>query len=86
MASYKLQWRSTIKKDLRKLPPSEVQRIIKAIDDLTVDPFPHGVEKLAGEEHAYRIRIGDYRVVFEVFQTGKIVAINRIRHRKDVYR
>ena len=50
------------------------------------NPFPHGVEKLSGSENAYRIRLGDYRVVYNVFRELKLVEIQRVRHRKDVYR
>jgi mRNA interferase RelE/StbE len=50
------------------------------------EPFPNGSEKLAGVEHTHRIRVGDYRVVYEVFAQSKIVEIQRVRHRKDVYR
>jgi mRNA interferase RelE/StbE len=86
MASFSLQWRSSTKKDLRKLPPREVERILFAVESLAEEPFPQGCEKLAGTEHTYRIRIGDYRVVYEVLPAGKIVEIQRVRHRKDVYR
>ena len=53
---------------------------------LTTEPFPRGSEKLAGSEHTYRIRIGDYRVVYEVLVQSRIVVIQRVRNRKDVYR
>jgi mRNA interferase RelE/StbE len=48
--------------------------------------FPHGVEKLSGSEHAYRVRLGDYRIVYEVVTESKLIEIQRVRHRKDVYR
>ena len=86
MASFSIQWRSSTGKDLRKLPPREVQRIVTEVELLAEEPFPHGSEKLAGADHTYRIRIGDYRVVYEVFVPSKIVEIQRVRHRKDVYR
>jgi mRNA interferase RelE/StbE len=86
MASFSLQWRSSTKKDLRKLPSREVERILAEVELLAEEPFPHGCEKLAGAEHTYRIRIGDYRVIFEVFTQSRIVEIQRVRHRKDVYR
>ena len=86
MASFSIQWRSSTKKDLRKLPPREVQRIVAEVESLGEEPFPHGSEKLAGAEHAYRIRLGDYRVVYRVFTDSRIVTIERVRHRKDVYR
>jgi mRNA interferase RelE/StbE len=86
MASFNLQWRSSTKKDLRKLPSREVERILAEVEPLAEEPFPHGCEKLGGAEHTYRIRIGDYRVIFEVFTQSRIVEIQRVRHRKDVYR
>ena len=86
MASFSIQWRSSTKKDLRKLPPREVQRIVAEVESLGEEPFPHGSEKLAGAEDAYRIRLGNYRVVYQVFTDSRIVTIQRVRHRKDVYR
>ena len=86
MASFSLQWRSSTKKDLRKLPAREVQRVVAEVEMLAANPFPHGSEKLAGTEHTHRIRVGDYRVVYEVFAESKIVEVQRVRHRKDVYR
>ncbi|MEP6709014.1 MAG: type II toxin-antitoxin system RelE/ParE family toxin [Verrucomicrobiota bacterium] len=86
MASFSIQWRSSTKKDLRKLPPREVERIVTAVELLAEEAFPHGSEKLAGADHTYRIRVGDYRVVYEVFVPSEIVEIQRVRHRKDVYR
>ena len=81
-----IEWKKSTKKDLRKLPPAMVGRIIDAVGELADDPFPHGVEKLAGSNHAYRIRVGDYRVVFEFIAESELVEIQRVRHRKDVYR
>ncbi len=86
MASFNLQWRSSNQKDLRKLPLREVQRILAEVELLAENPFPHGSEKLAGTEHTHRIRVGDYRVICEVFAGSKIVEVQRVRHRKEVYR
>ena len=86
MASFSIQWRNSTKKDLRSLPPHEVARIIAAVEKLADEPFPHGSQKLSGSEHTHRIRIGDYRVVYEVFRESKIIEVQRVGHRKDVYR
>ena len=86
MASFSIQWRTSTRKDLRKLPPRDVQRVLAEVESLTQDPFPHGSEKLAGTEHTHRIRVGDYRVIYEVFAASRIVEVQRVRHRKDVYR
>ena len=86
MASFSIQWRRSTKKDLRSLPKQQIARIVAEVEMLGDEPFPHGSEKLAGSEHTYRIRVGDYRVVYEVSVPAKLVEIQRVRHRKDVYR
>jgi mRNA interferase RelE/StbE len=63
-----------------------VNRVLETVEALTTNPFPHGVEKLSGSEHAYRIRLGDYRIIYEVVNEAGLVEIQRVRHRKDVYR
>jgi mRNA interferase RelE/StbE len=84
--AFRIEWKKSTRKDLRKLPPSAADRIVEAVENLAENPFPHGVEKLSGSEHAYRIRLGDYRIVYEVVTESKLVEIQRVRHRKDVYR
>ena len=84
--AFRIEWKKSTRKDLRKLPSATVDKIIAAVEDLAENPFPHGVEKLSGSEHAYRIRLGDYRIVYEVVSESKLVEIQRVRHRKDVYR
>jgi mRNA interferase RelE/StbE len=64
----------------------ELPRIIAAAEASATDPFPHGREKLFGAEHTYRIRIRDYRLVYEVMTAREIVEVQRVRHRKNVYR
>ena len=86
MASFDLQWRKSTSKDLRRIPREAVSRIVAAVAKLAEEPLPHGSEKLTGSEHTYRIRVGDYRVVNELLRNAKIVEIQRVRHRKDVYR
>ena len=73
-------------KDLRRIPREAVSRIVAAVAKLAEEPLPHGSEKLTGSERTYRIRVGDYRVVYELLRDAKIVEIQRVRHRKDVYR
>ena len=84
--AFRIEWKKSTRKDLRNLPFSVANRIVGAVEDLAKNPFPHGVEKLSGSEHAYRIRLGDYRIVYEVVAESKLVEIQRVRHRKDVYR
>ena len=86
MEPFDIQWRASTQKDLRKLPQHEVVRILAAVEQLAEEPHPHGSEKLTGSEYTYRIRIGDYRVVYEVLTVRKIIEVQRVRHRRDVYR
>lgn len=86
MASYKIEWKNSAYKELQKLPRTIIARVVAAVSELSNDPFPHGVKKLVGSEFSYRIRVGDYRVVYEVFEGRLVIEIVRIRHRKDVYR
>jgi mRNA interferase RelE/StbE len=84
--AFRIEWKKSTRKDLRKLPANAADKIVEAVEHLSQNPFPHGVEKLSGSEHAYRIRLGDYRIVYEVVTESKLVEIQRVRHRKDVYR
>ena len=86
MASFSLQWRNSTRKDIRSLPRQEVVRIVAAVSQLADDPLPIGGQKLSGSERTYRIRVGDYRVIYEVFSDSHIIEVQRVRHRKDVYR
>lgn len=70
----------------RKLPAALRTRVGRAIDALAENPFPEGMRKLKGEEHTYRIRVGDYRILYDVLHASVVVLVLRIGHRKDVYR
>jgi mRNA interferase RelE/StbE len=86
MASYKVILKPSVEKDLRSLPPSVLTRVFKRIEALEDDARPRGSLKLAGAEQLYRIRIGDYRIVYTVDQGSAQVVVYHVRHRRDVYR
>lgn len=84
---YKIIIDNSAEKDLDSLSKETIKKVIKVIDKLASDPKPSGVKKLkASDENLYRVRSGDYRIVYAVADEIKIVNIRRIRHRKDVYR
>lgn len=85
MASYELVFKRSVAKDLRDLPNKEVARVLQRINALADDPRPSGCEKLSGLER-YRIRQGDYRIVYEIQGRRLVVLIVKVGHRKDVYR
>ena len=86
MASYQIKWKASATKELRKLPRQVIPPILAAINDLSNNPFPHGMRKMVDSEQSYRIRVGDYRVIYDVIKNELIIQILRVRHRKDAYR
>jgi mRNA interferase RelE/StbE len=77
---------SSVEKDLRKLDPAIFKRIISALKELENNPVPHGCRKLVGSENDWRIRVGDWRIIYEIDRPGKVIRVMRIRHRREVYR
>jgi len=86
MGFFKIEWRRSTRKDLRRIRPDEVVKIVAAVEGLGKDPRPTGSTKLSGSDCAYRIRIGDYRVIYEIYDGRLIVEIVTVGHRRDVYR
>lgn len=82
--AYEIIIKPSAQKDLDNLPDKEVLRVSKKIENLSVNPRPVGVQKLTDYE-GYRIRIGRYRVLFEIDDLYYKVFIYRIKHRKEVY-
>jgi mRNA interferase RelE/StbE len=85
MARYDLRVKPSVAGDLRGIPRADVQRILARIDGLGDDPRPHGAEKLSAQER-YRLRQGNYRILYTVSDTELIVEVVKVGHRRDVYR
>ena len=85
MDSYTISLASSAERDLRKVDHQVVSRITAAIDILADEPRPKGCRKLAGSLHTYRIRVGDYRVIYSIDDGLREVVVQRVRHRKDAY-
>ena len=86
MARYEVRFRKSAEKDLQRLDTMIQRRVLKATEALADEPRPAGCKKLHGSDAAYRIRIGDYRAIYTVDDGILVVAIERIRHRREVYR
>lgn len=86
MGVYEIFWKRSAKTDLRKLDKKQITRIIKAVESLSLNPFPVQSIKLHHTEKIYRLRIGSYRIIYSVDTTTKTIVIYYIRHRKEVYR
>lgn len=85
MAVYKIFFRRSVFKDLAKIPKNELRRIIKKIEKLGHDPRPQGCEKISGQER-FRIRQGNYRIIFSVQDDELTIWIVKIGHRRKIYR
>jgi mRNA interferase RelE/StbE len=86
VANYDIHIAKSVLKSLKVLPTSDVKKIVAAIQSLALDPFPDGCRKLSGEKSTYRVRQGNYRVIYEI-DGGKLrILILKVGHRKDVYK
>lgn len=85
MASYKLVIKKSVAKDLRKIPKQDVERVLARIRSLADDPRPLGAEKLSGEEK-YRVRQGNYRVLYTIDDIEVCVVVVKVGRRREVYR
>ncbi|MEH2275523.1 MAG: type II toxin-antitoxin system RelE/ParE family toxin [Nostoc sp.] len=84
--SYKVEILRGALKQLKKIPSELQERVQIKIDDLATEPRPNGVKKLKGEENAYRIRVGDYRVIYDIFDDLLVVNVLEVGHRKNIYK
>jgi mRNA interferase RelE/StbE len=85
VASYSVLIKRSAAKELESVPQKDRRRIVARIDGLRDDPRPAGCEKLSGEEK-YRLRQGNYRILYEVLDREFVVTVVRIGNRRDVYR
>ncbi len=86
MGSYQIEFAKSVRKELLRLQPQMAKRIDTAISNLRENPFPPGSRKLVGDEQSHRIRIGDFRLIYEVRESVLVVLILQVGHRKDIYR
>ncbi|TME25267.1 MAG: type II toxin-antitoxin system RelE/ParE family toxin [Chloroflexi bacterium] len=85
MPAYRVEIQRSAERDLDRLSKMLFDRISARLVALAEEPRPPGAEKLAGLE-AFRLRVGDYRVVYEVDDSARAVIVTRVRHRREVYR
>jgi mRNA interferase RelE/StbE len=83
--TYTVLFKRSAERELRATPPNDAKRILQIIQGLGLDPRPPGCKKLKGQE-AYRVRQGDYRILYTIDDSSKVVEIIKIGHRSEVYR
>jgi len=82
---YRVELRRLAQRSLDKLPKSDFQAVIEAIKGLALTPRPRGIEKVKSTG-LWRIRQGDYRIIYAIDDTEKVVTIVRVGHRREIYR
>ena len=84
--SYQVEIAPAAQRDVKRLPPEVVRKVDAVIVELEQNPRPHGCTKLEGSEDEYRVRVGDYRILYVIDDKAKLVTIARVRHRREAYR
>ena len=84
--AYSVQIIGAARREMRRIDHSQQERIRAAIRALETEPRPHGYRKMTGSEDLYRIRVGDYRVIYQIQEEQLVILIVRIRHRREAYR
>jgi len=84
--AYRIEFTPKAQRDFKALDGSIRGRIARRIDSLAENPFPSGIKKIEGEDELYRLRVGDYRVLYQVQGKVLLVLIVGMGHRRDVYR
>ena len=85
MANFKIEFKKSAVKELNSLSKNEIKRIVDKISLLAEEPRPSGCTKLSADEK-YRVRVGKYRILYQIFDRILLIVVVRIAHRKDVYR
>ena len=86
MGFYDVNFKPSVEKDLRRLSKELVSRVMERIDKLRANPIPRQAIKLSGTEWLYRVRVGEYRIVYAVDSQAGQIMIHYVRHRREVYR
>jgi mRNA interferase RelE/StbE len=86
MPEYAVTFARSARRELEALEPRYVARVLARIEALAAQPRPAGAKQLQGAERLWRMRVGDYRVVYDIDDRRRVVDIVRVRHRRDVYR
>jgi mRNA interferase RelE/StbE len=85
MDDYRVVLSGSVEHDVQRIGKRNLVRIMQAIESLTHSPFPKGHKKLKASQRGYRVRVGDYRIIYEVDTEERTVTVFHIRHRKDAY-
>ncbi|WP_414622388.1 type II toxin-antitoxin system RelE family toxin [Calothrix sp. CCY 0018] len=84
--SYEIKISKSASKQIKKLSSELQERIQNKIDELAIEPRPDKVKKLKGRENGYRIRVGDYRILYDIFDDVLLISVVEVGHRSNIYK
>jgi len=85
VSRYAVELKPSARKELESLPDTALARVVRRLESLGHDPRPAGCRKLKGYKDQWRVRIGDWRVIYIIDDTARVVSVTRIAHRREVY-
>ena len=85
MGAFRIEIKASAEKDLSRLERPILVKVLEAVESLSDDPLPRQSTKLAGAERLYRLRVGRYRVVYELDRPAQTITVHHVRHRRDAY-
>jgi mRNA interferase RelE/StbE len=85
VGDYSIEVKPSARKELEALPDSMLARVLQKIETLRAEPHPAGCKKLKGYKDQWRVRVGDWRVVYIINHPAKLISVTRIAHRREVY-
>ncbi len=86
MTSYKIEWKQSAKKELKKIDRQIIPRILQVVESLADNPYSSSSKKLIGSNSIYRLRVGNYRIVYNIQSSILTIEIIKVGHRRDIYR
>ncbi|HEY9782010.1 MAG TPA: type II toxin-antitoxin system RelE/ParE family toxin [Leptolyngbyaceae cyanobacterium] len=84
--TYEVEITPAAKRQIKKLTKSIQQLIVERLEELVDNPRPPGIVKMEGEENLYRVRVGDYRIIYEIQDSVLLIVVVKVGHRGNVYR
>jgi mRNA interferase RelE/StbE len=85
MGKYRIEIKKTAAREIEHLPQNDIHAVLGKIASLADNPRPHGCQKLSGQEK-YRLRCGDYRILYSIEDAVLVIYVVKVGHRKDIYR
>ena len=85
MRLYTIEFSSLVRKQLKRIPKKDSRKIVEKIESLAVDPRPYGFKKLVYHVESFRVRVGNYRIIYSIFDRQLIVCVVEIADRRDAY-